>query len=95
MRKIDNSIWSWLKDERVSIVGTILCPMLSVVIPLVSPLLQIRLNNHEIVTILYFFTICLFDYISLLHHVESLCDTETVERKRTDANEIFSERMPY
>ena len=39
MRKIDNSIWSWLKDERVSIVGTILCPMLSVVIPLVSPLL--------------------------------------------------------
>ena len=48
MRKIDNSIWSWLKDERISIVGTILCPMLSVVIPLVSPLLQIRLNNHGI-----------------------------------------------
>ena len=54
MRKIDNSIWSWLKDERVSITGTILCPMLSIVIPLVSPLLQIRLNNHGIVTILYF-----------------------------------------
>lgn len=54
MRKIDNSIWSWLKDERISIVGTILCPMLSVVIPLVSPLLQIRLNNHGIVTVLYF-----------------------------------------
>ena len=54
MRKIDNSIWSWLKDERVSITGTILCPMLSVVIPLVSQLLQIRLNNHGIVTMLYF-----------------------------------------
>lgn len=51
MRKIDNSIWSWLKDERVSIVGTILCPMLSVVIPLVSPLLQI--SKYSVNAVLY------------------------------------------
>lgn len=54
MRKIDNSIWSWLKDERISIFGTILCPILSVVIPLVSPLLQIKLDSHGIITVLYF-----------------------------------------
>lgn len=54
MRKTDNSIWLWLKDERVSIIGTILCPMLSVVIPLVSPLLEIHLGNKGVITVLYF-----------------------------------------
>lgn len=70
MRKIDNSIWSWLKDERISIIGTILCPILSVVIPLVSPLLKISLDSHGIVTVLYFSQFLFSDYIALLHHVE-------------------------
>lgn len=95
MRKIDNSIWSWLKDERVSIVGTILCPMLSVVIPLVSPMLQIRLNNHEIVTILYFsqFAFLIISLYFIMSNRSAIL--RQLKEKEQIANEIFSERMPY
>lgn len=65
MRKIENSIWLWLKDERISIISTIVCPVLSVLlsagIPIGSYLLDTKDGKSngfdyypQVITILYF-----------------------------------------
>lgn len=55
MKKMDNGIWIWLKDERISIIGTVLCPILSVLIPIIAHLLKLKIDDtNSLITTLYF-----------------------------------------